>query len=167
MYVHLPVGIHRPPMKPMQIPPDAVISSSGVTWLDPSGILIAVGRDHAIHTIAHALENHRVCAELAQGVRRPFLVDMTEVKSMSHEARAFYAGPEPAKVLTAVAIVTHSAMGKIVANLFMSLTKPILPTKMFTDWDTAKEWLNQFKESAGAAQGAHMVNSDLLQIPNE
>lgn len=135
-----------------EIPHHAVSSASGLTWLDDSGIIIAVGRNHAIHTLEHALENQRVNEILANGVRRPFLIDMTDVKSMSHEARAFYAGPEPPKVITAVAILTNSNIGKVVANLFMTLTHPVLPTKMFTSFELAKEWLMQYKEDGNQAQ---------------
>jgi len=69
---------------------------------------------------------------------------MTKVKSMSREARAFYAGPETASVISAIAILTYSAVGKIVANFFLSLSKPILPTRLFTDYDEAQQWLMQF-----------------------
>lgn len=131
---------------PYQIPPDAIPSASGLTWLDESGIIIAVGRNHAIHTLEHALENQRVNEALACGIRRPFLIDMTDVKSMTHEARAFYSGPEPPKTLTAVAILTSSNIGRAIANLFMALTPPVLPTRLFTDFAAAKEWLMQFKE---------------------
>lgn len=126
-------------------PPDAVVSSSGITWLDGSGIIIAIGKDHAIHTLDHAKENHKVNIQLANGLRRPFLIDMTDVKSMTHEARAFYAGPEPPVALTAVAILTTSYIGKMVANAFMASRRPVLPTKLFTDQNEAIKWLQQYK----------------------
>lgn len=70
---------------------------------------------------------------------------------MSREARAYYAGTEPKKYITAVAILTKSSVGKAVANFFLSLTKPSLPTRMFTDFDEARKWLLQFTEhSIGA-----------------
>ncbi|MCD6013345.1 MAG: hypothetical protein K0Q79_3207 [Flavipsychrobacter sp.] len=131
-------------MNKIQPPENAVVSKTGVTWLDETGIIIAVGINHAIHTYEHALENHKINTMLADGIRRPFLIDMTEVTSMSQEARAFYAGPEPQKILTAVAILTTSNVGKIVANMFMALSKPVLPTRLFTDYDEAKKWLTQF-----------------------
>lgn len=137
-----------PLLKDLHIPENAIVSASGITWLDSSGIIIAIGKDHAIHTLAHALENHRVNVELAGGIRRPFLIDMTDVKSMSHEARTFYAGPEPPKVITAVAIITNSTLSKLVANFFMTLGKPVLPTRMFTSIEEATEWLSQYLEPA-------------------
>ncbi len=131
-------------MKKIVPPGDAIRSSTGLTWLDQSGIIIAVGNAHDLHTLNDAIENHLVISQLSKGIKRPFLIDMSKVKSMSREARAFYAGDETAKVISAVAILTYSNIGKIVANFFLSLSKPTLPTKLFTDYDEAKHWLSQF-----------------------
>lgn len=129
----------------IDVPPHAITSSSGVTWLDESGIIIAVGTNHSMHTIEHAQENHKVNMQLAGDIRRPFLIDMTDVKTMSPEARAFYAGPEPPKALTAVAILTTSRIGSVVGNIFLLLTKPTLPTRLFTDYNDAMTWLWKYK----------------------
>jgi hypothetical protein len=131
----------------LTIPPYAVATSSGFTWLDEDGIIIAIGSSHQLHTLEHAIENTKINAELAGAVRRPFLIDMNKVKTMSREAREYYAGPEPRKSITAVGIVTNSSVGKAVANFFLLLTKPSVPTRMFTDVKEAKEWLLQYKEN--------------------
>ncbi len=131
-------------MTELRPPVDAVSTATGLTWLDKSGIIIAVANEHELHTLKDAEENNRLTIRLAQGVRRPFLIDMTKVKSMSREARAFYAGPEPAKALLAVAILTTSNIGNLVANFFLRLTKPSLPTKLFTDADEAMDWLSRY-----------------------
>lgn len=139
-------------MSELQPPPHAEVSCSGYTWLDDSGIIIAVGETHSIHTLEHALENHAINFKVAAGIPRPFLIDITKVKAMSREAREFYAGPEPAKFLTAVAIVTRSNIGKIVANFFIGLTKPRLPTRMFTDHAEAMQWLTPYIQNEAAAK---------------
>lgn len=127
-------------------PPHAEITSSGHIWIDEDGIIIAVGSNHQLHTLEHAIENTRVNAKLAAGIRRPFMIDMNKVKSMSREAREYYAGPEPEKIMTAMAILTTSAVGKVVANFFLMLTKPPIPTRMFTNFDEARTWLLQHKQ---------------------
>ena len=133
------------PLAELIIPPQALETSSGFTWLDQDGIIIAVGSSHQIHTLDHAKENTKTNAVLAGGLRRPFLIDMNKVKSMSKEAREYYAGPEPKKSITAVAILTKSSVGKAVANFFLLLTQPTIPTRMFTDFKDAKEWLLKYK----------------------
>lgn len=132
-------------VKSLQPPKNAVESSSGYTWLDDDGLIIAVASSHQLHTLEHALENHKINMELAAGKPRPFLIDMSLTKSMSKDARAFYAGSEPTKAITAVAILTQSNLGKTVANFFLKLTKQTLPTQMFTDYHEAKIWLSKFK----------------------
>ena len=127
-------------------PPHAVVTLSGYTWLDEDGVIIAVGLSHQLHTLEHAIENTKINAMLAGDLRRPFLIDMNKVKSMSKGAREYYAGPEPQKNITAVAILINSSVGKAVANFFLLLTKPSVPTRMFTDYKEAKEWLLNYKE---------------------
>jgi hypothetical protein len=133
-------------MEAITPPPNAIASSSGLTWIDANGVIIAQAYPHELHTLEHALENQRVNEMLAGGIRRPFLIDMTKVKSMSKEARAFYAGPEPAKILKAVALLTKSNFGRLVANFFISLTTPSIPTRMFLSYAEAYEWLAQFND---------------------
>jgi hypothetical protein len=128
-------------------PPHAIRSASGFTWLDDDGILVAVSTPQNLHTLENAEENHRINVLLAAGKRRPFLIDMSHVKTMSRDARAFYAGTEPKDAITAVALLTQSAVSKVVANFFLRLTPPALPTRMFTDFAEAKNWLMQFRET--------------------
>ncbi len=131
-------------MTELRPPANAVSTATGFTWLDSSGIIIAVANEQELHTLKDAEENTRINIQLAQGIRRPFLINMTKLKSMSREARAFYAGPEPAKALLAVAILTTSNIGNLVANFFLRLTRPSVPTRLFTDADEAMEWLSQY-----------------------
>ena len=129
----------------LMIPSHALETSSGFTWLDEDGIIIAVGSSQPIHTLDNAIENTRLNASLAGAKRRPFLIDMNKVKSMSKPAREYYAGPNPQKTISAVAIVTSSLVGKTVANFYLLLAKPSLPTRVFTDFTEARAWLMKFR----------------------
>ncbi len=82
---------------------------------------------------------------LAAGKPRPFLIDISKVKTMSREAREFYSRSELKEAINAVAILTNSSVGKYVANFFLMLTTQAVPTKMFNDSEEAMEWLVQFK----------------------
>lgn len=133
-------------MKEITPPSHAVKSATGLTWLDEErNVIIAIASSHELHSLEQAIENHKIIGEIANGVRRPFMIDMSKVRSMSREAREFYAGPVPAKSLLATAIVTNSNIGKIVANFFLGLTKPSMPTRMFTDYESALAWLKQYQ----------------------
>jgi len=126
-------------------PANARVSTSGLTWLSDDGIIIAIANPQPLHTLENAIENTRINQELAGDVKRPFIIDLTKVTAMSREARAYYAGPEPRKSLTAVALITESNIGRLVANFFIGLTKPVLPTKLFNSYNEALEWVLKYK----------------------
>jgi len=48
------------------------------------------------------------------------------------------------RYIKAIAMVSDSALGKMLANLFFTLKKQPYPTKMFTNEQDAKEWLMQY-----------------------
>ncbi|MCA9670183.1 MAG: STAS/SEC14 domain-containing protein [Myxococcales bacterium] len=72
------------------------------------------------------------------------LVDMRNVGKMTSHARKVYAAPEAASVQRAAALVIKSRFGAMMANLFIPLSKPISPTRMFTREQDALAWLEQF-----------------------
>lgn len=74
------------------------------------------------------------------GISYPCLIDMRELKSVTPEARA-YMGVEGAKYITTGALLIGSPFTKMIANLFLMVNKPPVPTRMFTDERAAREWL--------------------------
>jgi hypothetical protein len=69
---------------------------------------------------------------------------MQGIKSITREARAYYAGPDTAKVSTACALVVKSPMAKAVGNFFMGLNQSMVPTRLFNSEAQALEWLQQY-----------------------
>ena len=128
-------------------PPNAIHSVAGYTWMDESGIIIAVATPQELHTLEHAQASIAAMAQLAGDRRYPMLVDMSNVRAMSREARTYYAGPEPPKYNSALAMVTSSNFGRMVANFFMSLTTQKVPTRMFGNVADAEEWLMQYVDN--------------------
>lgn len=74
------------------------------------------------------------------GVSYPCLIDMRDLKSATAEARA-YMGVGGAAYITAGALLIGSPVTKMIANLFLMMNKPPVPTRMFTDEKAAREWL--------------------------
>lgn len=121
-------------------PKDAVMAPSGPIWLNEDGIIITLN-NFVNHTHADALENLRITKEVAGGVPRPLLVDITNVRNMSKEAREEYVMPHNKEIVTAVALITGSNVGRMIGNLFITLNKHVIPVKLFTDAHKAREWL--------------------------
>jgi hypothetical protein len=71
------------------------------------------------------------------------LVDVTYTAESSKEIRD-YAAHEFPNFVKAIAMVSGSVFGKMLANLFFTLKAQPYPTKMFTNEQDAKEWLKQY-----------------------
>jgi len=112
--------------------------------LEEDGIVRAKLKPHVDVDLTDAEEAVSAIASLCQGVRRPVLVDITEVKSMTRECRVYFAGPETAKVEAAAALLIRSPLTKAIGNFFMGLNKPLFPTRLFTSESEAIGWLSSF-----------------------
>ena len=86
----------------------------------------------------------RAVGSLCGGVRRPVLVDLRELRSMSRDCRKYFAGPETAATEAAAALLVVSPIARAIGNFFMGLNKPLLPTRLFTSEDDALTWLRGF-----------------------
>lgn|SRR6056300_813128 len=75
------------------------------------------------------------------------LIDDQSLKGIDHDARTYLSSDEGVKGLKAGAIVVSSAFSKHMANFFLKITvnKPKIPAKVFTDRQEALDWLNELK----------------------
>jgi hypothetical protein len=119
-------------------------TNAQVVWLTDSGLLRATSKPGVDLTLEDAQDVIRQLAALSNGVRRPILADLTGTRSMSRDARAYFAGPETAKVESAAALLVLSPMARAIGNFFMGLNKPIIPTRIFTSEPLAIEWLQPY-----------------------
>ncbi len=103
-----------------------------------------------IHSQGKAKENidaqERVRDRLGKEKTR-VLVDMRAIKSISRDAREYYANERTASIQRATALVIESPLSRVIANFFMGLNRPLTPTRMFTDVDEAIEWLQSFSDA--------------------
>lgn len=113
-------------------------------WMDERGIVHCMTKPNAVVTIDDAREFVRQAVEGYEGKMHPVLIDMQGIKSITREARAYYAGPDTAKVSTACALVVTSPMAKAVGNFFMGLNQSMVPTRLFNSEAQALEWLQQY-----------------------
>lgn len=94
-------------------------------------------------SLADAQANIAAVTRLSPEKRRPLLVDMRAVDGIEREVRAYYSSVE---VSTARALLIESLVGQVIANFFISLNKPTVPTRLFTSEAEAVAWLKDFKE---------------------
>lgn len=72
----------------------------------------------------------------------PFLVNIRDVKNSTKEVRDFLASKKAAERVTVTALLIDSMVSAAIGNFFMRISKPPVPTKIFTDEGEAIKWLN-------------------------
>ena len=65
------------------------------------------------------------------------------MRGIEREARAYYSS---LRSITARALLVESPVTRVMANFFISINKPPVPTKLFTSEDQAVAWLKNFME---------------------
>ena len=78
------------------------------------------------------------------GVEFPLLVKFQSIKKVTKEARDFFASKQGCEGVLAGAICVDSVLTNTVANLFLLLSPPSVPTKVFKNEEKAMEWLSKF-----------------------
>lgn len=84
----------------------------------------------------------RIGLELHADNGAPVLVDLRTVRSMSADARAFFAGPNGIKVAPAVAVIVSSPLTRAIGNFYLGFNRPRVPTKLFSNLDASERWLD-------------------------
>lgn len=84
--------------------------------------------------------------EYAGNEAYPFLVFDDGVVSMDKAARDYLSEKDLGlKGVIAGALVLKSVYSEFLGNFYLRITKPAIPTKIFTDREKAIEWLEQYK----------------------
>ena len=119
-------------------------------WLGEDGIVYVEVFPNAEVTLANVQQSTEMLKRMAGGKKRPVLVDNSEQKSMTREAREHMAGKTVEDHALALALVMQSPIGKVLGSLFLGLTRSSFPVRLFTSKDEAIEWLRGFlKEERG------------------
>jgi hypothetical protein len=112
--------------------------------VDDEGIIHGREVPGTAFELSDATEAMTLIRKLANGHKMALLMDITNLKSMSRDARAYFAQPAHTEVLHAVALLTGSLLSRAIGNFFLGLNKPAAPTRLFTDEASALAWLRSF-----------------------
>ncbi|MBL7919943.1 MAG: STAS/SEC14 domain-containing protein [Bacteroidia bacterium] len=129
----------------LTIPKNTKIKDWGTstTWFDEDGILCSISKKGAPHTLEDTKKRFDEFKKVIGNKKICMLVDVTNTNESTREIRN-YAAEELPKIVKAIAMVSTSAVGKMLANLFFTLKTQPYPTKMFNNEKDAKKWLQQF-----------------------
>ena len=78
---------------------------------------------------------------LTSGKRLPVLVDIRNMKSVTRGARVIFGNATDA--FSALALLAGSPRTQVIANFFIGLSRPKVPTQMFTEEEKALTWLRR------------------------
>jgi hypothetical protein len=107
----------------------------------------------------HADEIVRAAERLCGSTPHGTLVDVRAVRFISHETRQAFARARGRNV-RAVAVLVESSLQRTMGNLYLTVSRPTLPTRLFSAEADAIEWLRAGSDvpalaSSRVAAGRH------------
>ena len=111
-------------------------------WLRPDGIAVVVWTPGTTALLEDATACLEATARVTGGRRCPLLVSMLETGQQDRKTRAEWA--RRSDLLSAVALVVGTPLSKVVGNLFLSVSKPPFPVRLFDNEASALTWLKDF-----------------------
>jgi hypothetical protein len=88
-------------------------------------------------------DSKRIIADIEKasaGQSRPGFIDATGLKSVTREAREYFAA---SKVISRAGMLTGSLISRVLGNFYLAVNKPVIPLKMFTSEAEAIAWLKK------------------------
>ncbi len=132
----------------MEPPKNAEVHETltGKFWFDEYGILYSVSKqDPPKLSPAEAKEQLDMFLKVFGQEKKCMLIDAKYAKPNTPQERKEAAEMLP-KLVKAMAIIVHNALGRLAINLFIGLEKPTYPMKIFKpgEEDKAVEWLKKY-----------------------
>jgi hypothetical protein len=118
------------------------------TWLRGDGIVAMVWAPRIATGLTDALAAVDAMTQLTGGRRSPLLVDMRDTGPQDRAARSEFARRDD--VVSAVALVVDTPLSRMLGNFFLTVNKPLYPTRLFDDDASALAWLQAFVADNGA-----------------
>ena len=115
-----------------------------VTLTNDNHILIKVFEDQELE-LSDVKEINSAKREIAAGKLNTVIFIPGKFGAITKAAREFSASEEACHNTIAKAIVTNSISGKLIANFFIKINKPLSPTKLFSSLTEAINWLNSMR----------------------
>ena len=113
-------------------------------WLRPDGIVHLVWVQRVSMNLDDAIAAIEAMTQLTGGRRSPLLVDTQETGPQDRPARTEFA--RRGDLVSAVALIVGTPLSRMMGNFFLSVSRPMAPTRLFDAEAPAVAWL---RESAG------------------
>ena len=109
--------------------------------LRDDGIIQFFYGDHIQYTMTEAKELEAVVEKITKGVTHKSLRIAGKFSNIDMEVMRYLSRGRGALFTLADSFVIHSMPQKLLANFYLKINKPVLPTKFFTEIAEADKWL--------------------------
>jgi hypothetical protein len=118
-----------------------VRSDVGEVTIRKDGLLYARAFPNAKIGLKQAREYYSMVQYLTSSKTHAAVINISGVSQISKDAREFLVKESSSRGITAaVALISKSAAGKMIGNLFLTVSKPNYPVRIFTDSREARHW---------------------------
>src|SRR5262245_27104961 len=109
-------------------------TTTGLVELNAAGYVhVTIDKDKT-QIVSDAVQNLEAAIEACGGRKRPLLVDLRLALPIDPEARRYYSGKVLVDHFLGQAILVDiSPVGRMMANVYVKVARPEIPTKIFTD----------------------------------
>jgi hypothetical protein len=108
-------------------------------WLRPDGIVQVLWKFASVMDGDDAVAGINALSQLTGARPAPLLVDARNAGVMSRTARVEFA--KQSDTISAVAILVLTPLSRIMGNFYLSVSKPVLPTRILDNEEDAVAWL--------------------------
>lgn len=112
------------------------------------GIVEVTCGEDLTYDVEHLFEMNTATSRLVNKQRVPVLFLVGKNTTITQDAMKYGATEEATQFSAAEAYVIHSIAQKILANFYLRIHKPPVPTKFFDDRAAAEAWLRTFVTSS-------------------
>ena len=121
------------------------VTSAADVFAEADGTVIFRFHERSRLDAVNTAELIRAHVAAAAGAKRPVLVDLRGLAWADREARAMGAGKEPTSATSCMALLVGNPVTRFLGNFFLSVTRPVFPTRIFTNEDEARAWLRHVR----------------------
>jgi|GEM_PF-1876288 hypothetical protein len=122
---------------------DFIIKNCSLS-IDNDGVVQAVYTADVEDNSALSLSNSSLLNTMSQGRPFPLLLDLRSVRTLTRALHNYFSVDTAVNQYAAVALVVASPIGRILADVFIALYRPVLPVEVFTRYEDALVWLRSF-----------------------
>jgi hypothetical protein len=120
-------------------------TSQGEAWMGEDEILYQAYAPGAELRLEDSLDEFRVYqSTFCREGKRPIVVNITNIKTVSKESRNIYTSEEMGNIISAAALIVGNPVSRIIGNFYMGISKTRMQVRMFTSTHEAITWLRNY-----------------------